>query len=412
MRRMSRSGERVIVLGAGIQGACAALALQHRGHCVTLVDQAPDCMLRASLRNEAKIHLGFVYANDPYLKTPLLLLSAGMRFADLIQEWLGRNIAWQEFKARPFTYVVALDSLLSPSAILSSYEQLQTHYSEMRGSNGANYLGDSPVNLWRWTELSTLSGLINLDLALASVETVERAIDLVPFRELIRSALIGSPRIQASYGHRVEAVVRCSRGFRVEGTDPEGSLWRREADIVVNCLWSERLRIDAGLGIRPDRPWVHRLKYRLLGTLPPSLRGLPSLTFVLGPFGDLVVHPDGKSNLSWYPTCMRGWCTELSPPESWQGPCSGQLDPRATKSIAERALREFSSVVPALEDFTVETVDAGSIFSWGESDIDDPQSELHRRSDIGVHSHDGYFSIDTGKFTCAPLFAHQLSAAL
>ncbi len=191
---MFKSGERVIVLGAGIQGACVALALQHRGHSVTLVEQAPDCMLRTSLRNEAKIHLGFVYANDPYLKTPLLLLNAGMSFAALIEEWLGGNIAWQEFKARPFTYVVALDSLLSPSDILSSYEQLQTRYSEMGRSKGTNYLGDSPMTFWRQTQLSTLSGLINRDLALASVETVETAIDLVAFRDLIRSALIDSPR--------------------------------------------------------------------------------------------------------------------------------------------------------------------------------------------------------------------------
>jgi hypothetical protein len=59
-------------------------------------------------------------------------------------------------------------------------------------------------------------------------------------------------------------------------------------------------------------------------------------------------------------------------------------------------------------------VDAGVIFSWGEShiDVDDPGSELHQRHAIGVHAHDGYFSIDTGKFTCAPLFASHLLDAL
>jgi hypothetical protein len=40
---------------------------------------------------------------------------------------------------------------------------------------------------------------------------------------------------------------------------------------------------------------------------------------------------------------------------------------------------------------------------------DDPASELHNRYDVGVEAHDGYFSIDTGKFTAAPLFADHLA---
>ena len=48
-------------------------------------------------------------------------------------------------------------------------------------------------------------------------------------------------------------------------------------------------------------------------------------------------------------------------------------------------------------------------FSPGEkTDIDDVNSELHRRFDIGVHESDGYYSIDTGKFTSAPFFANKL----
>jgi len=55
----------------------------------------------------------------------------------------------------------------------------------------------------------------------------------------------------------------------------------------------------------------------------------------------------------------------------------------------------------------VELVDGGAIFAWGSSDIDDPLSGLHERYDAGVRGADGYFSIDTGKFTTAPLFSQQ-----
>ena len=38
-------------------------------------------MNRVSLRNEGKIHLGLIYANDPTFKTARLQLTGGLRFA-------------------------------------------------------------------------------------------------------------------------------------------------------------------------------------------------------------------------------------------------------------------------------------------------------------------------------------------
>ena len=64
-----RDASSIAVLGAGIQGVCVALALEVAGHTVALIDQAEDCLLRTSLRNEGKIHLGFTYANDRSLRT-------------------------------------------------------------------------------------------------------------------------------------------------------------------------------------------------------------------------------------------------------------------------------------------------------------------------------------------------------
>jgi hypothetical protein len=47
------------------------------------------------------------------------------------------------------------------------------------------------------------------------------------------------------------------------------------------------------------------------------------------------------------------------------------------------------------------------IVAWGETDIYDPGSELHRRYEIGVTSAGRYHSIDPGKLTMAPFFAEQ-----
>ncbi len=76
-------------------------------------------------------------------------------------------------------------------------------------------------------------------------------------------------------GRRVRQVTRTASGFRVDGTSADGAGWSLGCDQVVNALWDGRLAIDGGLGLRPDRPWVHRLKYRVMVTLPDRLRGRP-----------------------------------------------------------------------------------------------------------------------------------------
>lgn len=50
-------------------------------------------------------------------------------------------------------------------------------------------------------------------------------------------------------------------------------------------------------------------------------------------------------------------------------------------------------------------VKGGVIVAWGETDIYDPASELHRRFEIGVQSTGRFHSVDPGKLTMAPCFA-------
>ena len=104
--------------------------------------------------------------------------------------------------------------------------------------------------------------------------------------------------------------------------------------------------------------------------------------------------------------------TQLQPPEAWADACAGNV-PCDTQSRIGRAIVEgLAGVIPSVACTSPICVDAGVVCAWGATDISDPHSMLHRRHDIGVHAHDGYFSIDTGKFTCAPAFAQDLLRAL
>ena len=61
------------------------------------------------------------------------------------------------------------------------------------------------------------------------------------------------------------------------------------------------------------------------------------------------------------------------------------------------------------EELVDVTVKGGVIVAWGETDIYDPKSELHRRYEIGITSKRKFHSVDPGKLTMAPYFA-QLCA--
>ena len=129
------------------------------------------------------------------------------------------------------------------------------------------------------------------------------------------------------------------------------------------------------------------------------------MVVVQGPFGDVVRYGNGAWYLSWYPVCCVGSSTELAPPD-WNSEGNANL-----AEITKDTITAFSGLRTALRDFRTENLAeaalrGGSITAWGRTDIDDPASELHNRFDIGVHSSGRHHSIDTGKYTMAPLFAY------
>lgn len=404
----SAADEPIVVLGAGLSGVCTALGLARKGRRVTLVDQEPGCLRRASLRNEGKIHLGLVYANDPSGRTPGVMLEAALRFDRAVERAVGQPVDWQSLRSRSFVYAVLDGSLRTPEQLAESYAVVQGRYDDL-ARDGLTYLGTRPQALWQPVPERGEVKWLSSDKAFGAFVTAELALDTSRFCDLLRCAVEGSS-VECCYGYRVEAVHRTENGYRLEGRSTDGEPWSLHAGVVVNCLWEDRLRLDAQLGIVPERPWVHRLKYRLVGTLPDSLADLPSFTFVLGPFGDVVTWPTGRVYLSWYPTCMRGWSSELQPPHAWGPPCSGRVGADVARSLTADALGALDELLPGLGATRVDTVDAGVITASGSSDVDDPASELHERHAVGVEAHDGWISVNTGKLTTAPLFAEQAVA--
>ena len=376
-----------------------------------LVDQAPGCLARASLRNEGKIHLGHVYAHDRSFKTADLMLRSALSFAPLLERWIPERFCWPALRSNAFHYLVARETLVPAAHLFQHYAQVEDRCRELQSEDSSlHYLGQRLSRLWQEQEPPPE---VSSDFVSAAVSTPEVSIDLARLQQVLASALERDPRIELLYGHRVEEVVRRSHGFTVSGRARDAQPWLRDAGRVVNALWDGRLAIDAQLGLEPSRPWIYRLKHRVVGRRPTSLARLPSMTFVLGAFGDLVTRPNDDSlYLSWYPVCKTGWSQDLEPPAAWAAAATGALGEAEQEPIIRGTLAAFDALIPGLGEARDTSCDGGVIFAWGDSDIDDAESVLHQRHEIGVVSADGYHSINTGKLTSAPYFAEQLGKLL
>ena len=401
---------RVGVLGGGLQGCCIALALAARGIRVTLFDRNDRLLSRAAIANEGKIYLGYMYANDPGQSTARMMMRGALAFAPFFERHLELPADTMAL-SRPATYVVHRDSQRSVEEVsryLVAVHALLREASE--GRRGAYFGRDLSSGLRQWSDAER-EETFDPAIALAAFDSPEVAIDPVALAELARRRVAEDPAIEVRLGHEVISVDDHDGSFDVCVTTKDGP--RRERfDQVVNALWDGRFVINEKRGLRPNRPWLHRLKYGVSFRLPKAVPLPPSATFVSGPFGEVVSYDDGLTYLTWYPVCLRAMSSEVAPPE-WQTypaePLRSELLEGTLHAMAQFVSPLAGIDVSELQDVTVK---GGAIVAWGATDIYDPASELHRRFEIGVTSTGRFHSVDPGKLTMAPYFADICAARI
>ena len=393
---------RVGILGGGLQGCCVALSLAERGIDVTLFDRNKQLLSRTAVANEGKVHLGYMYANDPSRSTARLMMQGALAFAPFFTRHLG--LAKDSMTvSRPAAYVVHRDSQRTPEQVSQYLAAVHVLIREASGGRSDAYFGrDLTVELRTWSAAER-EAQFDPQVALAAFDTPEVAIDPVALAGAVRNRIDADRRIDVRLSHEVISV-EDGNGLEVVLQAP-GSAVRERFDHVVNALWDGRFAINEKRGLRPNRPWLHRLKYGVSFRLPASATPPPSATFVSGPFGEVVSYGDGLTYLTWYPVCLQGISSDVTPPE-WPTYPSEPLRSR----LLEGTLNAMAQFVPSLRELNSSdlkdvTVKGGVIVAWGQTDIYDSASELHRRFEIGVTSTGRFHSIDPGKLTMAPYFA-------
>lgn len=400
------------MIGGGIQGVALALELAGRGVTVELFEARAAPMQEASRENEGKVHLGFVYANDASLATAQLMWRGAFAFATSLRRWLERDVAPLAIE-RPFFYVVHRASLIDAALLGERYAAISRDIAEAAaGRRDADYFGRREVSSMRRLDDHEAAGRVDQAVASAVFESSEVAVDPVVVADLLAARVLADPGIHVRTSARVVSAELGGRGVFLswEAGSPPEQRRTEDYDQVFNCAWAGRLIIDATLGIRPARAWSFRRKYFLRVPNGVLDRPVDPTTIVLGPFGDIVQYASGELFLSWYPAGCRGIETGLAPTPA----DDSTLVPARRAAMVEAIVFELGRIVPDLRGRAAQIAAQadlrnGVIFALGATDIDDRHSLLHQRRDVGVRSFGPYHTVDTGKYSLAPLFAREMA---
>jgi glycine/D-amino acid oxidase-like deaminating enzyme len=401
------------VLGAGIMGCCLALELAHRGYGVDLIERASAPMTGASLHNEGKLHLGFVYANDPLKETHGLMARGSMCFSRIIERLTGVRAAGLA-PSRPFHYFVPVDSQLRLSAIHDHFHEVEAAIREVHRSTGDRYLDLEIDRYFERNSSDDHESLFSPDLTLGSFRTCERSVSPTAVADALTRAVRNHPAIRFIGNTDVLAAHRLARSEVEIKASTDGQTSSSRYSCVANCLWEDKLRVDRTAGIVDAGTWLLRYKATITLAMPaPVPLRIPSATGILGSYGDVVNHDDRSYYVSWYPICKvaqvaDGDARKLHDEVRKQAVAGSSA---ARRKFIRDSIGEMAVYVPSIENLLSYSqycaIGGGVIVARGATDIDDPNSYLHQRSTIGPVAHGSCITLDTGKYCTAPLFAGE-----
>jgi glycine/D-amino acid oxidase-like deaminating enzyme len=398
---------RIAILGGGILGSCTALELARRGQPVTIIEGATRLLDGASRWNEGKIHLGFLYAADPSLRTATRMIPGGLAFPELVARHIGQSL--EAFTTDDDVFLVHRDSVVDADAFAAYADRTAALVREAAAQHGApRYLGNvcEPV---RRLSPSELAGLTTLENVVAGFRAPERSVSTVAVADLLCAAVAAEPRIELRTSTWIDAVRRRDSGrldVITSALDADGLIG---FDVVVNALWEGRLAIDATLSIAPPAPWTHRFRAGVFGHAGETT--LSSAVLCTGPFGDVKRYRDGRVYLSWYESGLLAEGHEMEPPRR-----KAKLSRERGAQVMQGTLDALAKYFPAVVDLAHEAdeleVRGGWVYAIGQGSLADRASTLHQRDKFEITIDRGYISVDTAKYSLAPWLAAKVAETI
>jgi hypothetical protein len=407
---MTFQADRIALLGAGIMGCCLALYLARKGRRVVLFDREQAPMQAASRWNEGKLHLGYLYANDPMLLTARHVLPGSYAFVPCLEDLLSCDVR-SEVSAADDLFLVHRHSVVDLPAAQAYFNRLTSMLGDLPGFE--HYPGNLRKPRVRSLSRACLERLTDPERVVAGFYVPERSIRTAWLADRLMEAVAAEPRIELAMGRRISAVAP------VENDDgPWEVCWDRSDgsgqasdvfDLVINALWQDRARIDREAGLEPFSDCSNRFRASLFVRTGKPVEA-PCAVVCVGPFGDMKNYNNTDFYLSWYPTGLLHYTRSPSP----------VVEPAITPAIATQVLegvrQNLAALVPAagrvLDEAAEITVRGGWVYAQGSGSLADRWASLHRRDRFGVVRKGSYISFDTGKYCTAPYMAREFVRAL
>ena len=403
---MTASQARIAVLGGGMLGVCTALELARRGKRVTLIEGASRLLEGASRWNEGKIHLGFLYAADPSMRTALRLIPGGLAFGELLGGLIGSGLEAYA-SAEDDIFLVHRESVVDADAFQAYASRTADLVHTAASQAGApSYLTDVTRAAVRALSRAELADITESEDVVAGFRVPERSVSAVSIADLLRDVVLQEARVEVLTNARIDGVRRCDEGrlYVITGGATTRALENAPFDFVINALWEGRPAIDATLGIRPPAPWSHRFRAAVFARIPKA--DFSSAVVCTGPFGDVKRYADGRIYLSWYEAGLLAEGREIEPPRG-----AAVLTPERSDDVLRRTLSALSKFFPALRALPTEALEVhgGWVYALGQGSLADRDSTLHQRDRFNMTIDRGYISVDTAKYSLAPWLAARVA---
>lgn len=397
--------KRIAILGAGGLGACLALELANRGYQIDLFEEHAEPVRKASFVNEGKIHLGFIYAMDKEFHTSRQMIDAAIHFIPNLKRWI--DLDPEKIISTPFYYLVHRGSLLSGEHLDVHYQKCVTYFNEAKQIHKNNYLGIFDQVSANRLPKGEWGDIANPEYIQDVFTTTEHSVEPRTIAYKLQQALEDNPSISLRLNTKVLGVID-QRDSLIVNFVNQGINQKDHYDIVVNSTWNSLLEIDRTMGIEPLHSWSFRYKFGNKILIPFSSDKFYSCTMVQGPFGDAVNFKEKGGFFSWYPIGRTGWSEDHKPPD-WDKMYSEE----ERYDVFSRSFEELEKRIPTLRnlEFKPEAVHpvGGVIFALGNTDVDNQESKLHTRHEVGIRSFGNYHSVNTGKYTMVPYLALKIA---
>ena len=406
---MGAQRELVAVVGGGIAGVCSALALG-KAHDVVVLERLDALLTQTSRSNVGRIHLGFHYALDATMDTAAVLVPGWFSFWELMERWTSGEIH-DVPHSKPYWWLVERRSFVGPRRYQHYCDHLTAIYHEHRCVGGRAERFPPAGEVSRPLPRKQYSELADPDHIVYAVSSMEDAIELQPFFEVLGRALDRGADIDVRCNHAVTAIEPDGAGYRLELVDSAaGGQYELRCDQVVNATNAHRLQFDREQGFLPGRQWMDRLKVLVDVVLPPELEDAHSMQVAVGPFGHFTHYADGTGCCGYMPVSIQGHSDAVVGPPEWDRVCEQGYTAAEAERLAHETIEGVARYVPQFAGAKALRVRPGIVHATGTTPITDPHSELHRRADSGVFSlRRGYHSFNCGKLCLAPMHAARLA---